>query len=533
MIHFNELFQNIDKTTSTNKKVEALVNYFRSAPIDDVLWSIYLLIGKSSGRVIKTAIMRQAAIHLSRIPAWLFEESYHIVGDLAETIALSLPPPIIEKAYTLSETMRFLSNMPTLPDEEKEKAISERWMETAPEERFIFNKLITGNFRVGVSKQLVIKALAITYSKPTNELTHRLMGNWHPNSVTLAHLLLNERAEERSYEPYPFFLAYPLDQEPAKLGDVQDWFIERKYDGIRGQIIVRNQEIYIWSRGEDLLTDKFPEFHPLKRWLPNGTVIDGEILPSKNQQILPFSLLQTRIGRKKLSKKILDDAPLIMICYDLLEHDGQDTRRLPMLKRRTMLQRLLKNMPTPSPLQLSPIVHCQSWEEVKKERLQSRAYFCEGLMLKRKDSIYETGRRRGSWWKWKIDPYTIDGVLIYAQRGHGRRANLYTDYTFAVWDGDALVPFAKAYSGLTDKEIQAVDTWVKRHTIDKFGPVRSVTASLVFELAFEGISASPRHKSGIALRFPRILRWRKDKTAQEANTKADLLALLKESNNNR
>lgn len=530
MKRFNKLFRDIDQTSSTNKKVEAMVNYFRLVPAEDILWSVYLLIGKSSGRVVKTSIMRQATIHLSQIPAWLFEESYHVVGDLAETIALSLPPPIVEKAYTLSETMNFLSAMPALSDEEKEKVIKERWMETAPEERFIFNKLITGNFRMGVSKQLVIRALATTYSKPVNELIHRLMGNWHPNLTTLERLLVSERSAERSYEPYPFFLAYPLDQEPAKLGDVQDWFVERKYDGIRGQIIVRNQEIYIWSRGEDLLTAKFPEFHPIKLLLPSGTVIDGEILPYRDKQILPFAIMQTRIGRKNLSKKILDEAPLVMICYDLLEHNGQDIRQLPMLKRRSLLQLLLKDINMPSLLQLSPLVICKSWEEVKNERTQSRNYFCEGLMLKRKDSVYETGRRRGNWWKWKVDPYTVDGVLIYAQRGHGRRANLYTDYTFAVWDDDVLVPFAKAYSGLTDKEILAVDTWVKRHTIDKFGPVRSVTASLVFELAFEGISASPRHKSGIALRFPRILRWRKDKTAKEANTKADLLAILKGSN---
>lgn len=525
---FNKLFQAIDQTTSTNAKVKALVDYFHEASTGDILWSIYLLMGKSNGRVIKTALLRQAAYKLSALPTWLFEESYHVVGDLAETIALCLPPPKEIKVYTLSQTMAFLATFATMPEDEKEQAIINRWMETPVAERFLFNKLITGNFRVGVSKQLVIKALAIKYNKTANELAHRLMGNWHPHQTNLERLILDDILEEKSFEPYPFFLAYQLDGKPESLGDINEWCVERKFDGIRGQIIVRNEEIFIWSRGEDLLTDKFPEFHPLVHLLPHGTVLDGEILPFKDGEILPFSVMQTRIGRKLLSKKILESAPLVMICYDLLEFEGTDIRNHPFIERRRLLEQVLGNLANPS-LILSPLVPCSSWEEVRKVREEARAYKCEGVMLKRKNSVYETGRRRGSWWKWKVDPYTIDGVLIYGQRGHGRRANLYTDYTFAVWDDDALVPFAKAYSGLTDKEILEVDNWIKKNTIDKFGPVRTVTPTLVFELAFEGISASPRHKSGIALRFPRILRWRKDKAAKEANTKQDLLEMLASS----
>lgn len=525
MQRFNKLFQTIDQTTSTNAKVKALVDYFHEAPAGDILWSIYLLMGKSNGRVIKTALLRQAAYKLSALPTWLFEESYHVVGDLAETIALCLPPPKKTKGYTLSQTMAFLATFTTIPDDEKEQAILNRWMETPTSERFLFNKLITGNFRVGVSKQLVIKALALKYNKTANELAHRLMGNWHPHQTNLEKLILEDILDEKSFEPYPFFLAYQLDGEPERLGDINEWCVERKFDGIRGQIIVRNEEIFIWSRGEDLLTDKFPEFHPLVHLLPHGTVLDGEILPFKDGEILPFSVMQTRIGRKLLSKKILESAPLVMICYDLLEFEGTDIRNHPLIERRRLLEQVLGNLAKTS-LILSPFVSCSSWEEVRKVREEARAYKCEGVMLKRKNSLYETGRRRGSWWKWKVDPYTVDGVLIYGQRGHGRRANLYTDYTFAVWDNDVLVPFAKAYSGLTDKEILEVDSWIKKNTIDKFGPVRTVTPSLVFELAFEGISASPRHKSGIALRFPRILRWRRDKAAKEANTKQDLLEML-------
>ncbi|WP_134091486.1 ATP-dependent DNA ligase [Olivibacter sp. XZL3] len=526
-MQFNELFEAIDRTTSTKAKVEALVRYFRSAQDEDLLWSIYLLMGKSSGRFIKTAVLRQAAISLSRLPSWLFEECYHVVGDLAETLSLCLPPPLHTSSFTLTETMAFLNHLKTLSADESEIAISAKWMETPTDQRFLFNKLITGNFRMGVSKQLVIKALAAAHKKSENEIAHRLMGNWHPSDIGLQQLLLAEiPREERSFEPYPFYLAYQLDKEPEALGEVNEWFIERKYDGIRGQIIVRNKRLYIWSRGEDLLTDKFPEFHLLADLLPNGTVIDGEILPYSEGRVLPFAIMQTRIGRKQLSKKILSEAPLVMICYDLLEYNGEDIRDFPMKQRRRLLEELLQALPANVPLLISKTLVCETWTDVAKAREEARQYQCEGVMLKRKQSTYGTGRRKGSWWKWKIDPYTIDGVLIYGQRGHGRRANLYTDYTFAVWDGDELVPFAKAYSGLSDKEILEVDTWIKRHTVDKFGPVRSVTPTLVFELAFEGISASPRHKSGIALRFPRIARWRRDKAAKEANTKADLLDLL-------
>jgi DNA ligase-1 len=321
-----------------------------------------------------------------------------------------------------------------------------------------------------------------------------------------------------------------LETEPYELGNVCDWQVERKYDGIRGQIIVRDGQLFVWSRGEDLLTEKFVEFHPLVNILPNGTVIDGEILPMVGDRIQPFHVMQTRTGRKNITRKALQEAPLVMLCYDLLENDGIDIRHLSLQERRQLLEEVIANAKhrlNDLPLHLSPIVQVDSWEDVIAERQRSREFNCEGLMLKRRSSDYKTGRRRGDWWKWKVDPFSVDGVLIYAQRGHGRRANLYTDFTFAVWDGDELVPFAKAYSGLTDKELVEVDTWIKKNTLDKFGPVRSVTPIQVFEIGFEGINPSPRHRSGIALRFPRILRWRKDKTVREANTKADLLELLK------
>lgn len=523
---FAALFTAIEQTTKTNAKVEALARYFSVAAEQDILWCISILTGRTLKRHIKTAALKTWAAALAGLPVWLFEESYHVVGDLAETITLVLPAASQEDDYTLSETIDLLQLLATYTEEEKKEAVTARWLHMQPAERFVFNKLITGNFRMGVSRQLVIRAVSRHFDIEENKVAHKLMGHWDPAGISLKELLMDEQQTNRSYQPYPFFLAYQLETVPELLGPVTEWQIEEKLDGIRGQIIVRDSALFVWSRGEELMTDKFPEFAPLQQRLPDGTVLDGEIIPWKKGQPLPFAIMQTRIGRKTLSKKILQDAPLVMVCYDLLELGGEDIRMQPLTARRAALGALLQEAGPGLPLVLSPAIACDDWDAVKKVRQEARHHNCEGVMLKRKDSIYETGRRRGSWWKWKVDPLTVDGVLIYAQQGHGRRANLFTDYTFAVWDGDVLVPFTKAYSGLTDKEILEVDAWIRKNTIDKFGPVRSVKAELVFELAFEGINLSSRHKSGVALRFPRILRWRRDKATAEANTRDDLLQLI-------
>jgi DNA ligase-1 len=409
---------------------------------------------------------------------------------------------------------------------EKKDWLLSYWSVLSKDELFVFNKLITGSFRVGASQQLVFKALAKSHNLDEKLVAHKLMGSWLPQNTELKDLLFDENNSYDHSKPYPFYLAYQLDVAFEELGDINDWLIEKKYDGIRGQIIIRNNEIHIWSRGEDLMTDKFPEFDPLKNIIPNGTVLDGEVLPFKDGKIMSFNEMQKRIGRKNVSKKILADVPLCMMCYDLLELNGEDLRNEPLKLRREKLEKLLAQYPN-NYLQLSPIQECSAWEKLDQLRTDSKNEGCEGVMLKHKESIYETGRRRGKWWKWKVDPLTVDAVLIYAQSGHGRRANLYTDYTFAVRDGEQLLPFTKAYSGLTDKELAEVDAWIKRNTVEKFGPVRSVKPQLVFEIAFEGINASTRHKSGVAVRFPRILRWRKDKQVDEINTKNDLLQLLK------
>jgi DNA ligase-1 len=530
---FSKLFTEIDQTTSTNKKVDALVSYFATADAVDAIWCVALLSGKRPKRTVRSGELRDWCAEMSGTPVWLLEESYHIVGDLAETISLLLPDNTNTKDYSLNTIMTSLIALQNSDEQERKAFITQIWQEFTEQELFIFNKLITGSFRMGVSDKLMIKALAKHFKLDENIVAHRLTGNWDATTMSLQELLSSENAADDISKPYPFYLAYPLEGPVEELGEVSEWQIERKYDGIRGQIIVRDNQLFVWSRGEDLLTEKFVEFLPLVNVLPPGTVIDGEILPMKDGELLPFHIMQTRIGRKNVTKKSLQDAPLVMVCYDLIENNGVDVRHLSMQERRNILEEILVNAKAKYealPMIISPTIICDSWAQVAEERLIAREHNCEGLMLKRKTSEYKTGRKRGDWWKWKVDPLSIDGVMIYAQRGHGRRANLYTDFTFAVWDGDELVPFAKAYSGLTDKELIEVDTWVKKNTKEKFGPVRSVTPELVFEIGFEGINPSPRHKSGVALRFPRILRWRKDKGVRDANTKEDLQEILKVNN---
>lgn len=525
---FTELYYELDATTKTLPKVEALTRYFLRTKPEDSIWAIALLVGNRPKRPVKSSDLKAWATDLAGIPEWLFGDSYSVVGDLAETITLlinSTSDKVSE--ISLNELMRELGAMASLTDAEKKERVLGYWKTLAPQELYVFNKLITGAFRVGVSKLLVFKALSKAYQIEEKVIAHRFIGNWKPTDTSLLDLLKEDEFLDATSRPYPFCLAYALDVEWSALGRIEDWQIERKYDGIRGQIIVRNKELFVWSRGEELLTDKFPEFEELKHDLPDGTVIDGEILPIVNGKIRSFNQMQKRTTRKALTKKILQEVPLKMVCYDLLEKDGKDLRDLPLQERRRLLEEVVTNSKAcNSSLVLAPLLSCNAWEKLDQLRNEAKAVGCEGLMLKRKDSNYETGRKRGKWWKWKVDPYSVDAVLIYAQAGHGRRANLFTDYTFAVWDGDVLVPFTKAYSGLTDKEIIEVDAWIKKNTLEKFGPVRSVTPHWVFEIAFEGINESPRHKSGIALRFPRIARWRKDKPLSEANTKEDLLNLL-------
>lgn len=529
MKDFAELIARLDGTSKTNEKRTALVEYLAIANDADKLWCVALLTGKRPKRPVKTSLLRQWASDVSGIPLWLFEESYFVVGDLAETVALILPEPTATSEKSLTARMFELQELRKLSEQEIEQAIKTAWNEMSQNERFVFNKLITGGFRIGVSQKLMVKALATHLGEEENLVAHRLMGDWSPLRTNFHDLLEEPDANENLSQPYPFYLAYAIEGDPKDLGDTDLWQFEHKWDGIRGQLIKRKGEIFIWSRGEELVTDRFPELAALLDHLPDDCVIDGEIMAFKAGKPLSFNHLQTRIGRKTLSKGILENSPAVIIAYDLLEWEGKDMRQTALSERRKVLEAIVKDTAQPN-LMISDLLPVISWEDAAAYREKSREAFAEGLMVKRKASIYQVGRKRGDWWKWKVDPMCIDAVMIYAMRGHGRRANLFSDYTFAVWEGENLVPFAKAYSGLTDKEMGEVDRFVKKNTIDRFGPVRSVKAELVFEIGFEGIASSPRHKSGIALRFPRMLRWRRDKKPEEANTLEDLKAIMNDVN---
>ncbi|MFY3383566.1 ATP-dependent DNA ligase [Paracidovorax sp. MALMAid1276] len=625
---FAALFQALDATTAQSAKLAALVAYLRVAAPGDAAWAIYFLAGGKPRQMVPTKRLKALAQEAAGLPEWLFEESYQAVGDLAETLALLLPPPVQPVDRPLAEWMAQLLPLRALPPEEADARLRAQWNMLAPEQRFVYFKLITGNFRVGVSRLQVTQALATVSGLDPKRIAHRLMGytqiGRQPQAGDYQALMAPVDADADTPDaadagrPYPFFLAHPFSQPvadmPAVLGAADDWLVEWKWDGIRAQIVRRAGQVWVWSRGEELVTDRFPELgKAAMAQLPDGTVVDGEILVWLPEEPgpRPFADLQKRLGRKTLTPKLLRELPVVLVTYDLLEHAGQDVRPTPQKARRALLGAVLEPSspflrslperdaglrqaqpervgeasnewnacatapatdvppepftlspskrgaglrqaqsermgefelePSPPPagvsgatLRLSPLLHGAGWPDLAHQREAARSMGTEGFMLKHRGAHYGVGRTKdvGVWWKWKIDPMSVDAVLIYAQRGHGRRASLYTDYTFAVWSGPPedpdrqLVPFAKAYSGLTDAEIARVDAIVRKTTRESFGPVRSVDATLVFELGFEGISKSPRHKSGIAVRFPRMLRWRQDKTVDDADTLQTLMALM-------
>jgi DNA ligase 1 len=519
---FAELFQRLDGTTRLLEKTDALVEYFKVAHEKDALWCIALLTDKRPRRPVNTSLMRTWAADLAGIPHWLCEESYHVVGDLGETLAL-----LTTSAHSRQSTkplhgwMEELEALRACTDEEKKEYVLKAWEELDETERFIFNKLIGGSFRMGVSRQTLTKALACWSGKEESAVALALMGNWHPANTPLT-ALINPTREDRS-KPYPFYLAHAVESEIRQLGHPSEWLVEYKWDGIRGQLVMRAGETFVWSRGEELVTDKFPELSAMRPL--QDAVLDGEIMVHDGEKPLPFALLQTRIGRKNVSRATMQHAPVRFVAYDIMEYRGEDIRHWPLKRRRVLLEEWVREN-SHDRILLSPAFSLATWEEGAQMRENARERHSEGLMIKWINGAYLMGRKKGEWWKWKVDPLTVDAVMIYAMQGSGRRANLFTDYTFAVWDNERLVPFAKAYSGLTDEEIKEVDAWIRKNTTEKFGPVRSVVPSLVFELGFEGIQASSRHKSGLAVRFPRIVRWRKDKPTSEANSLDDLRRLM-------
>jgi DNA ligase-1 len=563
---FADLYARLDATTSSNAKLQFLEQYFSQAEPADAAWAVYFLAGGRPRQLVPSRVLRELAISICGLPDWLFEESYQSVGDLAETFSLLLPSAEHSSDQGLAWWVeQALLPLRGLPPEELFQRLPPLWAQLDRNSLLVCVKLITGSFRVGVSKLLVTRALAQLAGVDSKRVAQRLVGytdlSHRPVAASYLKLIAAESDDEhaqRGGQPYPFFLAHalqqPLEQFETLLGPSSNWQVEWKWDGIRAQVVKRDGRLWVWSRGEELVTERFPELHGLEQSLPDGTVLDGEIvvwkhpappdaeefalvddLPTAAQvpAVQPFALLQQRIGRKTLSKKILDDAPVVLLAYDLLEWQGDDWRSRPQNERRAQLEQAVAQVADPV-LQLSPLLTGDNWEDLAHQREASRSLGVEGMMLKAQDSLYGVGRTKdmGTWWKWKVDPFSVDAVLIYAQAGHGRRASLYSDYTFAVWDGPpessqrTLVPFAKAYSGLTDEEMRKVDAIVRKTTVEKFGPVRSVTPTLVFELGFEGIALSKRHKSGIAVRFPRMLRWRHDKPVAEADSLATLQDLL-------
>jgi DNA ligase 1 len=536
MQRFTQLFQAIDATTSLNEKVRSLQAYFQAADPADGVWALYLLLGKTRRRTVTARVLRQVFLEISDLPPWLFQDCYAQVGDSAEVIALLLrdtplpagEEPSLTTPLPLHQWMEVQIPRAKAVETEAERRdlIVSWWAALDNTEILVLNKILTGAFRVGVSEKLVIRGLAAATGLSEAVLAHRLMGDFTPTVEFYTALISPEASQNAPSQPYPFFLATPLDAAKFQTEDFARWQAEWKWDGIRAQVIKRADQVFIWSRGEDLITPQFPELEAMMATFPNGLVLDGEILCWQDGRPLSFNHLQKRLGRKKVSKKVMADNPVHFIAYDLLEYGGVDLRQKDWCDRTHSLTTLLAVHSAPNLHQSTPLPFT-SWAELGELRENSRQQGAEGLVVKAIDSPYLVGRKRGYWWKYKVDPMSLDAVLIYAQAGSGKRANLFTDYTFALWQGDTLVPFAKAYSGLDNAEINELDQWIRRHTTERFGPVRSVEPLQVFEIGFEGIAPSTRHKSGISVRFPRILRWRKDKPVAEADTLESAQTLLK------
>ncbi|MEM8739567.1 MAG: ATP-dependent DNA ligase [Planctomycetota bacterium] len=532
MRRFTRLFTEVDRTTRTSEKTAALRRYFEEAPPEDAVWALRVLTGQKLIRAVPYPRLKAWAAEAAGLEPWLFGECYGAVGDLSETLALVLPPAEAGGDERLHEVVeRRILPLAQMTEAEQKVAVGEAWRRFETAERFVFHKLISGNFRFGAAKKVVVNALALAAPGGVEPavMQHRLGGrSIEPTAEAFAALLAG--TEDDVARPYPFYLASSLESDPAALGNPGVWRAEWKWDGIRAQLIRRGGETLLWSRGDELITPAFPELRAAGDGLPPGTVVDGEVLAYENDAPLPFALLQRRLNRKRMEAMLFVDVPVVFMAYDLLEFGGEDVRGRTTDERRGLLESVLAQVDDAA-LRRSPRLGFGSWEELAQRRGESRERGVEGVMLKRRDSPYRAGRTRGAWWKWKVEPYTVDCVMVYAQRGSGRRSSLFTDYTFAVWDGvpgeSELVPVAKAYSGLTDAEFGKVDHFIKRHTVGKKGSFRQVEPKLVFELAFEGINVSKRHKSGVALRFPRMHRWRTDKTPAEADTLESLQALLR------
>lgn len=549
MNRFVALYAELESSTGTRRKVEAMARYFREAPPSDAVWGLYFLTGRRQKRVLSVRALAGGLLQRTGLPPWMIEECYAAVGDLGEVLALLATErerdeetgeeaPFADASLaSIAEALKELGRL--APEQQVGEALRLLHGRDA-RGRTVLVKMLTGELRVGASELLALRALSLASGVDKNELAARILGEWEPTEERYRSFLSLEKRERGGIQPYPFFLATPLDpaRGPSELGEASAFFAEWKWDGIRCQLVKRGGEIALWSRGEELMTERFPDLVEAAATLPDGVVLDGEAMPldgplDRGGKPLPFALLQKRIGRKKLSKKILDEVPMYFVAYDLLEAEV-DLRGVPFGERRARLEAIVLEATVARAtvaqqhprIVLSPHVAGGSWDALGAQREEARERGVEGLMLKRLAGTYGVGRVRGDLYKWKIAPFEVDAVMIYAHPGHGRRSSLYTDYTFGVWRGGALVPIARAYSGLTDEEIGVLDRWIRSHTTERFGPTRVVEAAQVFTLHFEGIAASSRHKTGVALRFPRIARWRTDKAPKDAGSLEELERLL-------
>ena len=544
---FARLYQQLDETTKTHEKISAMVDYFAKASSADAAYAIYFLLGNKLKPSFPSRFLRLSGARSASIPDWLFEETYQWVGDLAETAAAVAVGKTEATETSLHQSIE-LELLPLLKHANRKKGARRKridstevvssseenteediytrlisiWSRQDRAERLVCNKLLTGNLRVGVSAKLVTRALSEWSGLPADRIALRLMGDWDPTAKFFAQLVAPEDSLATSSRPYPFCLAHPLPDPPVSLGDADLYSVEWKWDGIRSQLVRRGGEVFLWSRGDELLAGRFPEIEQAAARLDNGIVLDGEILAWVDRSPLPFTQLQRRIQRKRVPQKILDEIPVVFIAFDILECEGRDLRSHSFSERRSILD----GFEFPEPIRRAETLRCNRWDDIEVLRQKARQGGAEGVMLKQLASRYESGRVTGAWWKWKVSPYTVDAVLTYAQRGHGRRAGLFSDYTFGVWDKDRLVTFAKAYSGLTNEELERIDRWIREHTTNRFGPVHEVEPKLVMELAFENIQVSTRHKSGIAVRFPRIMRIREDKQPHEADRLESIRAMI-------
>ena len=522
MKKFAALFHDLDSMTKTNDRLDRLVTYFENACHEDSIWVCWFLAGNRIKGAIKTGELRSFLSEKVNLPLWLIEECHDRVGDLAETVSLLAGSDSGNKSFGLNKIIReFLLPLRAMDTEERKTTLYRAWDQLSMDEMLPFHKLLTGGFRMGVSKGNLCKALARVGKVEPAVIAQRLSGNWTCDDLTMEGILdPPDEGKDGMNRPFPFCLASPLQEKATSLGEVEDWQVEWKWDGIRAQLLTTGGGGgMLWSRGEESIDESFPEVLECIPYLPPGLCMDGEILAWGREGLRSFSRLQKRLGLKNPGPSIQRKEPVRFQAYDLLRVDGKDLRSLPMGERRKKLEDLLNKMPGHLPLGISPLVQEKSWGDLEIRRKESRDRGVEGFMLKRKDSKYESGRVKGAWFKWKVDPFLADMVVVSAQLGHGKRANLYSDYSLAVWDESGrLVTVAKAYSGLSNEEIEEVDKFVRKNITGKFGPVRGVNPSLVFEIAFEGAQPSGRHKSGVALRFPRIHRWRKDKKIEEADT---------------